>query len=327
MILRKPRWRLNLILLIVLLLSVSLCFQLFYVIPRIQSREIEDEWSHQEDAARNIAVFLNSKIERGVEDLRVMSGSSEFFDMDPANQSVALMRYNELVPLTSIFAMDSEGWFVSGSIADISPYQTRAYPEIDTFRIPYEEGELWFGPPSSYYGGTQVRMSFSAPVVSASDEAVGVMASGVHLNDFIDWVNGYSLMEGMDAYVVDPRGIVIAHTGVDLFAIEEGPLSLNYSDRPWVQGFIEGESPGQSEYSHDGEQYFATRITVDPVGWGVMVEMPTQQIRAMTNALSGQLLTLNVILFIIALPLSLFFTQQITNRQNRMEEERAHGCC
>ncbi len=52
-----------------------------------------------------------------------------------------------------------------------------------------------------------------------------------------------------------------------------------------------------------------------------MVEMSTQQVLAGSNVLSGQLLTLNVLLFIIALPLSLFFTQQITNRQNRMDEE------
>ena len=210
---KKVSWRFNLILMIVLLLSVSLLFQLFYVIPYIQTEEIKRERSHQDDDARNIAVFLNTKIEKSVEDLKEMSGNSTFFDMDPIDQSAALRRYLELVPLTSIFAMDSEGWFVSSSQVDISAWQTKAWPELDVFRIPYVEGGLYFGSPTSYYEGTQVRVSFSVPVVSDSNETVGVMTSGVYLNEWIDWVNAYSLGEGMEAYVVDLRGTVIAHSG------------------------------------------------------------------------------------------------------------------
>jgi len=321
LVLKKVSWRFNLILLIVLLLSVSLLFQLFYVIPYIQAEELKGEQSHQDDDARNIAVFLNTKIEKSLEDLREMSGNSTFFDMDPVDQSATLRRYLELVPLTSIFAMDSEGWFVSSSQSDISAWQTKAWPELDVYRIPYLEGGLYFGTPTSYFEGTQVRVSFSVPVVSDSDEPIGVMTSGIYLNEWIDWVNAYSLGEGMEAYVVDLRGTVIAHSGIDLFALEDGPLSLNYSDRPWVQDFIEGEPEGHSEYTYDGGQHYATRITVDPIGWGVMVEMSIQQVLAGSNVLSGQLLTLNVLLFIIALPLSLFFTRQITNKRNRMDEE------
>ena len=64
------------------------------------------------------------------------------------------------------------------------------------------------------------------------------------LNPMIERVANYPLKEGTVAYIVDREATVVAHSQIDLFALEEGPLSLNYSELPIVQAARAGESGG-----------------------------------------------------------------------------------
>lgn len=63
------------------------------------------------------------------------------------------------------------------------------------------------------------------------------------LNELIEDVTNCPLEEGTVAFLVDREGTVIAHSGMNLFALEEGPLSLDivYSDDSLVQAIMAGE--------------------------------------------------------------------------------------
>jgi PAS domain S-box-containing protein len=107
---------------------------------------------------------------------------------------------------------------------------------------------------------------------------------------------------------------------MDLFALEEGPLSLDFSDRPLVQAVMAGEMGQAGEYEREGGTYFGDYVILETNGWGVVVEAPMRAILAESNVLAGRLLGVNVVLFVIALVVSLVFTQQITAERKRAEQ-------
>jgi PAS domain S-box-containing protein len=140
------------------------------------------------------------------------------------------------------------------------------------------------------------------------------------LNDLIENVANYPLEAGTVAYLVDTEGTVVAHSGMDLFALEEGPLSLDYSGRPLVQAIVAGEKGGSLRHDHDGRPYFGSYVTLESNGWGVVVEAPMSSILAASEALAKRLLVVNIALFAMALGVTLVFARQITVEQRRAEK-------
>ncbi len=78
------------------------------------------------------------------------------------------------------------------------------------------------------------------------------------VEDYLSLVHDFTLEEGITAVVVDKSGIVFAHSGTDLFSLEDGPLSLNYSTHPCVQQALNEES-GRGQHTVSGEEVFARR--------------------------------------------------------------------
>ena len=317
----KLSWQTKLMGLIVLVLGALLLFQLFYVIPYLRNREVERTQGHQEEIAHNIALLLDTKLRQGEKDLTQMAERAEFRNMDLVNQTQTMIWYRELIPqLSSLFALDAEGWFVSGTAKDLTVYQTQSYADADFFAVPFEQGQVYLSSPRSYFEGTLVGASVSVPIESDAGERVGVLIGGVWLNELIEYVKDYSLGEGTVAYAVDSEGTVFAHSGMDLFALEEGPLSLDFSDRLLVQAIMAGEMGGSREYDRQGTPYFGSYVTLEPSGWGVVVETPMSAILAESSLLAGRLLSVNIVLFAIALGVTLVFARQITVEQRRAAE-------
>ncbi len=313
-------WRTKLMGLFTLVLGASLLFQVFYVLPTIQNQQVEMAQSQQEGIAHHIARELDTDLSRRREELKAIAGFAEFRNMDLVNQTQIMKTIaNVLTRYSSFFVMDTEGWFVSGSVENLSPYQEKSYAYEPFFSVPFEQGEVHFAPPRllSQLG---VITSVSVPIESDTGERVGVLRGGMLLKDLIESVANYPLAEETVAFLVDNEGTVVAHSGIDLSALEEGPLSLNFSDRPLVQAIMAGEVGEAGEYEHEGTPYFGSYVILETNGWGVVVETPMSVILAESNVLAGRLLSVNVVLFVIALAVSLVFTQQITAERKRVEQ-------
>ena len=102
-----------------LVLGTSLLFQLFYVLPTIQNREVESTKVHQEEIARNIARELDIELLRIKNRLERIAERAEFRDMDLVAQRRTMVQHVEISGLlSSLSVMDAEGCFVSSTPID-----------------------------------------------------------------------------------------------------------------------------------------------------------------------------------------------------------------
>ena len=318
----KLSWRTKLLTLFTLVLAASLFLQVFYVIPYIENREVQNKIVQQKDVAHNIARELDIGLIRLTNILEEIAERAEFRNMDIDNQSEVLFLYrNVSLEIQSLYVMNETGWFVSGTSENMSVYTTKSYAYKDYFIASFELGEIHFNVPRSYYNNTLVSTSISVPIESYAGTRVGVLLGTLWLNDLIESVATYPLEEGEIAYVIDTQGTVVAHSEIDLFALEEGPLSLNYSAEYLVQQFMDGVTNYPCEHFDDNTLYIGTNDVLESNDWGVVVEIPKAMILAQSIVLSNNLLFYNFMLFSGALIITLFFAQQITKQQKQAEEQ------
>jgi len=319
---RSLSWRVKLTALFTLVLLASLLLQLFYVLPLIQNQQVMRE-VHQREVARNIGWELDRYLRRFANELTIIAKGEEFRNMDVVNQTQTMVKIVEIsTPLSSLFVMDAEGWFVSGTVDNFPVYTTKSYADKPYFIVPFEQGEVSFDWPQSYSQPEIATTTVSVPIKSDTGERVGVLVGNMVLNELIEYVANYPLRGEQVAFLVDREGRAVAHSEIDLFALEEGPLSLDYSDWPMVQTVMAGEvTGGTQKYVTAGVSYFAAYAILESNGWGVVVEVPMSVILGKSNVLTAQLMFINIAIFTVALGIALVLTKQITAAQKRAEDE------
>ncbi len=280
-------------------------------------REVKN---HQIEIARGIGRELDIDLNRLADSLNLIAEHTVFRNMDIGNQSEILIQYVNMSPeIYNLFVMNETGWFVSVTGENLSIYTTRNYSSLESFITTFEHGEIYFSPPESYYNNTLVSTFISVPIVSDTGERVGILYGSMKLNNLIQRISDFPLTEDQILYIVDTNGRVIAHSEIDLFTLEEGPLSLNYSSLYLVQEIMSGGKSGNHEYIINGTSYIGANIVVESSGWGVIVETPRDKIQFESRVLVQNMLLFNITIFIIALVVTLVFTQQITSIQKRAE--------
>jgi len=322
----KANWETRLALLFASVLLASLLFQILYVIPFIQSREELAARSQQQAVARSIAYELDATLNRILHCLDKIADQPAFRQMRIGDQPAAIDQIiGTSSSLTSLFVLNSGGWFVAGSASDITPYATQSYADRAFFADPFINGSVHFSAPRFYPQLELTATAIGVPLVSESAQRVGVLLGGMRLNELIDSVTNYPLPEGTVAFLVDKEGTVVAHSGIDLSSLAKGPLSLKMSDHPLVIAIMRGEKSAESEYDLQGTPYLGNYVLATN-GWGMVVEAPMAVILANSNVLGKRLLTLNTALFGVALVFSLFFTQRITATRKQAERQiRQHN--
>jgi len=317
---RSVSWRVKLISLFVLVLGASLLFQMFYIVPYIREQAIRTTQIHQEDIAFRVARELDSDLNQSKDRLIELSTRPEVRSMD-------LPRLHDLIRVIaqgsyrfeSLFVMNADGWCIETSLDDLSAYATKSYADQPYFTIPFEKGEPYFAHPRFYATTGLVGTTVGVPIESDTGEPVGVLLAVVSLNHLIDLVTNYPLDEEMVLYVVDREGTVVAHSAIDLFALEEGPLSLDYSDWPMVQADIAGKGGESQEYKYESTPHFCTSAIVNTSGWEVVVTTRMRVILAESSALTRWVLIVSSMLFVGSLGVTLVFGQQIMGAQRRAE--------
>jgi signal transduction histidine kinase len=303
-----------------LVLGASLLFQVFYILPTVRNQQVEMLKARQEEITKNIAWELDRDLMEMENILRRIAERIEFRTMDIAKQQETVPQLAEFsTDIFSLYVLDSEGWFVAGTAEDLSIYQTKSYTDKPYFIASVKLGQVYFAAPRSYLNNTLVTASVSVQIESDAGERVGLLLGTIHLNPLIKKVGNYSYGEE-DVFLVDTEGTVIAHSRIDLFALEDGPLSLDFSDNHHVQSIMSGEIGLSGEYDYEGTPHYGSYVILETNGWGVVVESHLGVILAKSNLLAGQLLSVNIVLFVIALVVSLVFTQQITTERKEMEE-------
>jgi PAS domain S-box-containing protein len=282
---------------------------------------VRDAEVHQTEIARNIARELDIDLIRLADSLNSIAEHASLRNMDIDNQTETLFQYvNLLSDISNLFVMNKTGWFVSGTSENMSNYYTMSYDFAPFFIASFELGEIYFAPPTSYFNNTLVATFVGVPIESDTGERVGVLLGTMRLNNLIQRISDYPLNEDQVLYMVDKEGRVVAHSEIDLFTLEEGPLSLNYSSLLLVQEITSGGITGTHEYMINSTNYTGVNVVIESSGWGVIVETPRDKIRFESNILVQNLWLFNIAIFSIALVVTLVFTQQIMSMHERSEE-------
>ncbi len=319
---KSQSWRIKLLSLFIAVLTVSLVLQLFYVVPYIEDQEVQNAEVLYTEIARDMAQDLDNGLNNLLNVLTVIANRPEFQNMDIAAQTRIEFQYVHLVPnLDSLFVMNETGWFVSSTTEDLSIYTKKSYDYLDSFTTAFKYGEIYFAAPSSRRNNTLVSTHITVPIELESGERVGVLTGTMRLNDFIQNFANYPIEEDQLAFIINLDGTVVAHSEIDLFTLEEGPLSLNYSTHYVSQKIMNGETNTTYKYDHNGTTFIGTNVILQTNGWGVVLETPLDKILAESNILARRLWVFNIVLFIGALFISVIFTNQITSERKRTQRE------
>jgi len=314
--LRKLSWRTKLVGLVVLVLTLSFLFQVVYVIPRVRDEALHTSEAYQEELTRSIARELEADLTQTLGRLTELSIRPEFnnWDLEAVQATISTLARGSY-RFESLSLVDAEGWFVAGTSDDLSGYTTKSYADQSWFSVPFVEGETYFAAPRFYPSVRLVAITVAVPVESASGERIGVLLSGFRLNHLMELIRDYPLEDEMTVRIQDRDGMVIAHSGIDLFALEDGPLSLDIPDTPLEECITaRGYAMGHT-HQHGDTTYFGACYALELTDWVIIAEAPLSEILAGSRDLTRRLLAANVALFLVGLVGILVFARQIMAQQ------------
>jgi len=325
-------WRMKLVGLVVLVLILSFLFQVFFVVPRVRNEALHTAQAYQEELAQSIARGLETDLNQTMERLTELAMRPEFsnWDLEAVGRTISTLAQGSY-RFESLYLIDADGWFVSGTSDDMSVYTTKSYVDQSWFAVPFVEGETYVASPRFYPSIGLIAVTVAVPVESADGERIGVLLGGFRLNHLIEALRDYSLEGERIVRVQDRAGTVIAHSGIDLFALEDGPLSLEVPDTP-LEGCIAARGYAMAHvHQHGDTVYFGVCYALESADWVVIVETPLSEIMAGSRRLAQWLLIANAALFLAALVAILVFARQIMAQQCKassalaLSEQRLHN--
>ncbi|MCD4656299.1 MAG: PAS domain S-box protein [Planctomycetes bacterium] len=296
------------------ILGASLIFQLFFIIPYIHDAEVENAENHQNEVVRNIAREID------VDLVQTLSRTKELAELDifKSMNITAMLETMHVVDTGSyrfgtLSVLNSEGMYVCGTIDDFSSYTTKSYEDSEFFSVPFNEGKTHFTKPINMKNKDLYTKWASVPIESDTGERIGVLRAEFKLNHLIETLKNYRLTEEQIAYLVDNEGMVITHTENKLFEGEDA------SKCPLIQTVINNAESVFQEYKLEGKRYFVTHTQIRTNGWEIVVVATMESVLDMPNAIRNRLLLFNLLLFTVALLVTIIFSQQITASQRKNE--------
>lgn len=98
----RVSWTQRLMLLFITILSASLLFQIFYIIPYLENREISSREAQQNWFSYDISRELNKSLSDLVETLVVISEHETIRNMDIDNQTEVLLQYSDYLDINAL---------------------------------------------------------------------------------------------------------------------------------------------------------------------------------------------------------------------------------
>ncbi len=156
---------------------------------------------------------------------------------------------------------------------------------------------------------------FGAPMLDQQKRFVGALLGGVYLRDadLGAAVKRLTIGDHGFAYLVDPQGRVIFHP-------DATKIGLDYSNRPFVDRVMAGESGGTLWIGSNGERLVQGYAPVSIAGWGLVVVEPWDDVIAPVQNYSTSL-TLTGLGGVAVITLLLWYgVRRITNPVRRLAE-------
>ena len=303
-----------------IILGTVLLFQIFYIIPYIHRREVKITQARQEEIVRSITCAIERDLNRKISKLTILAGQPEFLSMNIADEQKtinALIEGFQQFETLSVF--NAHGKLKLTTSPALSANIGKTYSGKAIFTKPFIQKEVCVGEPEFVRSLNAVIAAVFVPIISKQGKPVGVLSATFKLNHLIDIVQNYPVPKKTVLRFVDRKGLVIAHSGKNLFALKNGPLSLTYSAWPIIQAAMANELTRSQKYEHEGTSYLGTFSILKTAGWGIVIDTHMNAIIAEAKVFTMKLLFANIALFAIALTAAVILGQQITISQERTQ--------
>lgn len=303
----KFKLRVIIILSIVLPLSAISIFNFISTFNRIEDNVYTVNENLAESIKKEISVNLS-----GLEEVMAMSSKTDAVESLNSRQMDAILKgiVDDFSLISQIYVMDETGMQIYKTSGELGDRSTRAY---------FLEGMKGNGNYSDVLisGSTGLPIIVLAEPVYKNNQVIGVIGASIDLQILSEIIKTSS-PEGGYAFIVDHLGKTIAHPNAD-FVTE----MKDATDLEPVSKVMTGKT-GVTKYVWDNDEKLAAYTYLENVGWGIVVQLPTEiafaSIREESVVLGITILIAVILGFIIATLISSYIRKPIDGLRVSLEQ-------
>ncbi len=290
-------------------LSAVILASYLYNLRQIQRHNSELQAEIASVTARQIATFVNRKLERLVD--AAINISLHPVGSKPQQVLSALLLKNDN-GLTEVSILNADGMEVvkvsARKLYVVSEFSDQSRSEKFTAAI---RGDTYI---SAVYTSDKAEpyVTLAVPLKAPSQEIVGVVSAEANLRSLWEVIGSVRFGAAGYAYLIDGDGNLIAHKDPSL-VLRKTPLR----QVPKVQQFVQKPSSADPTPGHEGlgimgELVLSTYAPVGGLGWAVVLEEPLDAALSAVNRSRRDLLFLLTLGLLVATIIMVWFSEKIT---------------
>ena len=252
--------------------------------------------------ARRAADEIGLYVQNALGILGEMAGMPSMTNMDRWNQDIIInnaKRRNDI--FEKLYVLDQEGNEVVSTAFTQVPEEQSSQPAYGYA----SEGREYISPVFISEDRLPV-ITVSEPIVKFNT-VVGVLVADVNLKSMWALVDSIALGKQGRAYVVGNNGILIAHAEKRRVYAQEDFSVLNV-----VKNVLEGREGHHIYIDFDGEEVIGAYAPVPTLGWGVIIQQPTEEAFFLAARMRMNVLFFIVGSILLASLIALVFTRRMT---------------
>ena len=252
--------------------------------------------------AKRAADEISLYVQNGLGILREMANVPSMTGMDRWNQDIIINNAKRRSDIfEKLYVLNREGNEVVST--SFTQFQ-RAHDTHPAF-VTAMQGDEYISPVFISESRLPV-ITVSEPILKFNN-VVGVLVADVNLKSMWALVDSIGMGQHGRAYVVGANGILIAHAEKRrVYAQEDfGVLEV-------VKNALEGQEGHQIYIDFDGEEVIGAYAPVPGLGWGVIIQQPTEEAFFLAVRMRIDVLYLIVGSIIMASLIALIFTRKLT---------------
>lgn len=220
--------------------------------------------------------------------------------------------------ISDVYFGSAEGKMIDGSgwtpPADYDP-RTRSW-----YKAVKEQNKLIFTDPYMDMVTKQMAVSIAMPVNNASGQMRGVMAGDILLQTLVDQIKAIKLYEEGFAYILDSKGVILAHPAAEVMTKSIFELEQYKNDAPAFKDAL-GKEQGFNSILYNGNTYLMVYYKVPSTGWTFVINVPEAVIYKPLETLKTLLLTLSLLSILVVIGVTFMAAKRITKPIENLTSE------
>lgn len=307
----KLRYKLNLFIIGLIVLSISIPFFVYYYVSREAIKEQVNGYLKLE-LAKN-AYEINGWIETRSQSVIILSSLIQKYYVKEDITEELLKSYITDENVSDLYVGYEDGSFVSGIgwIPD-SSYDPRIRP---WYREMMDEGKFTVSNMYFDYTSDEYAVSIGMPLIDKNGKTIGVIAEDILLSSFYEKIQEIHLKHEGYAYLVDMNGKILVHR-------DKGLIGQNFNDL--TEGEIKIDpsltKEGSLTYTYKDEKKIVVYNSLPGTKWLLVLVAVEKEAYQPLYSLLLLFLIIAISTILLAFVLIGFFNRDIISRLKRLSE-------